>query len=525
VTTTRRRARVLEQVDTGPALSFDERIVALADVSVDFERFLSYVKIDDPNDPSRGLFSWLPWQHLRELARMLVYSGIQMLCILKARQIGVSWLLAAYALWKAMFFPGSLVILLSQGQTEAQELLDKCRRIHRRLPPWMQVYVGKDNTDELEFTKLGSRISALPSTERAGRSFTATLIICDEHAFHPYAEGNFAAMEPTINNGGQIVSCSTANGVGNFFHKTYTEAKAGLNNFTARFYSTFARPGRNEAWYQRTLRNYTGRMDLFHQEYPRNDEEAFRLTAGIPYFEAEVLERLRTGIRTPIRVIEPTAAGIALGGYLHIFEEPSPGERYVCGVDISYGLEGDNTVAQIINWRTGLHVASAVGKWRPEVAADLLAQWCEYYRRAYMGPEANGGGGQYFLRRLQAIGYYDSSVLYYRDLEEARRKGRPPEDAGWITDGSNRPLMLDELEEALRRGFSVTYDEFTIGEMGTFTMIRGKAQAAPGCNDDSVLSYAIGWQVRQRVRWTLERTRGWSNMRRRTVGAGTHAYP
>ena len=48
------------------------------------------------------------------------------LCVLKARQISWSSLLAAGHVWSAMFQPAYLGGVISAGQTEASEFLDKC---------------------------------------------------------------------------------------------------------------------------------------------------------------------------------------------------------------------------------------------------------------------------------------------------------------------------------------------------------------------------------------------------------------
>ena len=60
---------------------------------------------------------WEPWDfQLDLLSNFLSHPEI---VILKARQLGVSWLVAGYALWTVLFSAGAKVLMLSQGEEEA----------------------------------------------------------------------------------------------------------------------------------------------------------------------------------------------------------------------------------------------------------------------------------------------------------------------------------------------------------------------------------------------------------------------
>lgn len=474
-----------------------------------FTDFLENVWVDDPNDPGRGVFKWQMWPHLKDLIDTFIIH--RLIIILKARQIGVSWILAAYALWTAMYFPHSVVLLMSQGEDEAKELLDKCRRIYNRLPRHLQTHRGKDNDELMEFPKIESMIVAEPSTARAGRSYTATLVIADEWAFHPYAAENYSAIYPTINAPGskaQFIGCSTANGMGNFFHLMYGDAKKQLTNFAARFYDTFQRPGRDKVWYEETRRNFKSLPHLFHQEYPTDDEEAFILTAGIPFFDAGVLEQLRRLIAPPLRVVEIKSLAGVTSGHLYIWEEAVPSRRYVCGADPAWGFESSHdAAAAFLDWKSGNHVASLVGQFPPDVFGDEVVKVCKDYRDAYLGPESQGPVGTHFVNRIIDLGYDSTNQLYYDDFEESYRRGRQPDKPGFPM-AANRGTTLGEFEEAVRYGQFTTKDEFTLSEMGTFVIEKRKPQAAPGTQDNRVLCASIAWQMKQFARFTQTPTRG-----------------
>ena len=174
-----------------------------------FGRFLPFVRILEP-PPGRGNIAFEPWSHLMEVCDIL--DSKKLLVWLKSRQTGASWLLAAYSLWMAQYHHGAVILLLSQGEEEAKKLLWKCKYIYEMLPAGLRMETGIDSRQELTFPAMSSSITALPSTEKAGRSVTASLVIMDEADFHEYAESSFAAVKPTIDDsGGQLIMVSTSN--------------------------------------------------------------------------------------------------------------------------------------------------------------------------------------------------------------------------------------------------------------------------------------------------------------------------
>lgn len=202
--------------------------------------------------------------------------------VVKARQLGVSWLLAAYALWTAMYRDGATVLELSQGQAEAYELLGKSRDIWDHLDLSVRVPLETDSAGELGFVG-GGRILALPATQRAGRSYTATLVIADEAAFHPWAQQNYVAYKPTLDGGGQLLMVSTAKGAAGFFHDMYWASERGETPYRARFIPWHARPGRDAAWLERERSSFKGLPGEFAQEYPATAAEAFVAHSGLVY--------------------------------------------------------------------------------------------------------------------------------------------------------------------------------------------------------------------------------------------------
>ena len=128
--------------------------------------------------------------------------------ILKARQLGLSWLALAYALWKLVFGAPATVLLFSLREDEAVELLGRLKGMYRRLQQWQQARsVVQDSRTVFELST-GSR--ALAFSTRGGRSYTGTLAIVDEADYVPNLDQFLNAVKPTIDGGGQLFLISTS---------------------------------------------------------------------------------------------------------------------------------------------------------------------------------------------------------------------------------------------------------------------------------------------------------------------------
>lgn len=469
----------------------------------------------------KGGSKFEPWPWQQELAEVL--PSLRRAQFLKARQLGMSWELAAYALHKGLTNPGHPVLLLSQTEPDAIELLDKVKFIYERLPDTLKVRIGRDNTRILEFADLHSAIRALPSTEKAGRGFTGSLVVADEHAFHQWAVANMAAVDPTIEAGGQFLSLSSANGIGNLFHDLWSkasqtrvpvlpywdenegftfggrlrEAAASLPDsaWLAVFLPYNVRPGRDAAWWENKRANTTPQWLIF-QEYPREPDEAFVQT-GRPVFAKDHLDRVKVNCRAPLPKSKwPPALQALSEDELRIFTLPTPGHRYAAGADVAEGLEhGDYCDLSALDADTqGLpeEVLTLHGHWAP----DEYAKWIDIIARIYpgiWGVERNNHGIATILK-LQELG----TPGLFREKPIQSKPGERPEPGkvGWTTSSVSKPLMIDGLEEALRCNHLILRDELAFPELTFYQTKKDGSTGAPsGQWDDRVISRAIAVQM------------------------------
>jgi len=444
-----------------------------------FIRFLPFVKIMEP-PPGRGAIAFENWGHLMEVCEHLETQ--KLLVWLKSRQTGASWLLAAYSLWMTLYRHGALVLLLSQGEEEAKALLWKCKYVYDSLPEALRVPIGTDSRQELTFPSMSSAIRALPSTEKAGRSATASLVVMDEADFHEYAESSFAAVKPTIDDsGGQLIMVSTANSTSSksLFKTTYREAPR--NGFTKVFYGWNVRPGRDNAWYAERRNEYHDTA-LFEKEYPSTEDEALAPPRTLSAFPIETLNAMKEDVREPV---EKMQCGTATA---NIYQDYAPGKKYVAASDTAHGTGNDNAVTVVLDAQTGYVVADLVSNL---ISADQLAlssaQLLERYKDPLWAIEDNDWGATTILT-AQRLRY---PRIYYRD------EGKP----GWHTDEYSRVRLYGGLMEAVHSRLIVVPNEEGLGEF--YSLIhntkRRRIEAQSGSHDDYPMAVGIALQIRHKA--------------------------
>lgn len=241
----------------------------------------TYGRIED-RDCEEVVVPFRMWKEQRDALRSIHEHRLNI--ILKARQLGITWLALNYAAWMLVTTPGCVVVALSKTEEDGKELirricviLDSMRTLVRR-EDW---YGAKLDSAAMSATltfpnELQSVIKAFPAAPGAGRSFTANLVILDEWAFQQYAREIWGAAYPTINRptGGKVIGLSTIKR-GSLFEELWCGEDNGFNKI---FIPWYADPRRDEKWYQQT-KNAIGE-DLLMAEYPATPEEALTVPGG-----------------------------------------------------------------------------------------------------------------------------------------------------------------------------------------------------------------------------------------------------
>ena len=193
----------------------------------------------------------------------------QFVIVLKSRQIGLSTICAAYAVWLCSFFNSKTVLILANKGEVATEMISKCKTFIKYVPDWLRPKITVENRQSLEFAN-GSRIKASNTTEDAGRTFAGSLLIIDEAAMIKGLDDVWTASRPILATGGSAIILSTPKGTGNFFHKKWVQAESGqsedgIANFVPIKLPWWVHPERDEEWKRRELADLG--QTRFAQEY------------------------------------------------------------------------------------------------------------------------------------------------------------------------------------------------------------------------------------------------------------------
>lgn len=261
-------------------------------------RFIeAFVKIEDKDAPG-VVVPFTLWPMQRELVAQLQEHRLSV--ILKARQLGISWLVLAFAASEMLGKEGYTVIALSRTEEEAKELVRRMEVIFANMPeliappekkragvPWYE-----KKALEISVHWPGGLLSVFkgfPSAPSAARSFTANLIVFDEWAFQQWADEIWTAGFPTVNRptGGKVIGLSSIER-GSFFEEVFCGAPG--NGFHPIFLPWNADPRRDAQWYAAT-RATLG--DLIMQEYPASIEEALTVPGGAFFPEVKAHLHLR----------------------------------------------------------------------------------------------------------------------------------------------------------------------------------------------------------------------------------------
>ena len=150
-----------------------------------------------------------------------------------SRQIGKSFTSACEAVRDCELHPGAMWVVLSAGERQALEWMEKAKMWVKAFNLAMSFVVERDGPEaliksaEIRFAN-GSRIIALPANPDTARGYSANLIL-DEFAIHKDAAAIWTAMYPSITNPLKrelkVRVMSTPKGEGNKFHQLWTEPR------------------------------------------------------------------------------------------------------------------------------------------------------------------------------------------------------------------------------------------------------------------------------------------------------------
>ncbi len=435
---------------------------------------------------------WVPFKLWPAQASTLkIFQLERLVVVLKARQIGLTWLALGYALWLMIFWPTATILLYSRRDDEAIDLLDfRLKGMYRRLPRWMQARsVVADSKHEWELSN-GSRAKAMPTT--AGDSYTVTLVIGDEFDLIPDQDRIMASVKPTIINGGQMILLSRPDKgrPQSRFKAIYRAAKAGLNTWVAVFLPWYVHPQRDAAWYavQRDdILSTTGGEDELYEQYPATDAEALAARMLDKRIPATWLGRCYREME-PLLVMGQDGADDVPDGMpaipgLTIFKLPEEGRRYVMGADPAEGLPtSDDSSLTVMDLQSHEEVARLDGHFEPKIVFPRhIDQIGQFYQRASVLVERNNHGHA-VIGWLQVNG-----AVYVLDGHDNR--------PGWNNSPAGKVMLYDDGASMFMHGDTILHDFGTQVQIGSIE--KDTLSAPEGEHDDKAVSYVLALKAAQ----------------------------
>ena len=412
----------------------------------------------------------------------------------KFRQAGCTTIAAAYSVWKCIFNEHQTIVILSVGDTESTEVLDRIKIMYEEVPEWMKPKATQINAHNLRLEN-NSHIKSRPSGKQSGRGLSGSLLIIDEAAFIEHIDTIWAAVYPIISTGGRAFVLSTVNGIGNWYHEVWEGAEEGSNAFNPiqinwkdhpEYHRVTGFDWLYEEMEQRDPPMYiddwekTTRANLSHKKWLQEYECEF-LGTGDTFIEGQILESLLHNTSEDFYRL--------YNNRMYVWKDSDPTGNYFIAVDVALGRERDYSAFQVLDLHTGEQVAEFYSNTTPvNEFAKILYEQGTRYNTCPILVERNTIGNNLIDYLWEQLEYEN---VWFDE------KGLP----GFQTTSKTRDAILIEMEEALRINEVKLNSKRTVMELNTFIISdHGRFQADTGQNDDLVMSLALSIYGARRYR-------------------------
>lgn len=408
----------------------------------------------------------------------------------KSRQLGISTLASAYALWLMLFNKDRNVLCIATKQETAKNMVTKVRFGYDNLPKWLKTSdkPSENNKLSLKLTN-GSQIKAVGATADAGRSEAVSFLIIDEAAFIEGIDEIFASAQQTLATGGQCLALSTPYGTGNWFHKSFTKAQARENKFVPLSLPWTVHPERDQVWRD-------AQDEILGLRHAAQECDCNFNTSGDTVIEPDLLNFYESTF-----ISEPMERR-GTGGDLWIWELPDYSKSYMVIADVARGDATDYSAFHVFDVAEAKQVAEFKSQVQTKDYANILFSIATEYNDALLVVE-NANIGWSVIETLIDRGYRN---LYYSSKADttmganenqlARMENGQGMIPGFTTSMKTRPLCISKLVSYLQERSVIFQSKRLMDELRVFVWKNGKAQSQSGYNDDLVMSFSIGLFLR-----------------------------
>lgn len=388
--------------------------------------------------------------------------------VLACRQSGKSISSVAYLLWYAVFHPEKVIAILANKGATAGEMLQRVTLMLEHLPFFLQPGTKALNKRSIEFSN-NSRIVAAATSGSSIRGMSVNLLYLDEFAFVEDAATFYTSTYPVVSSGvdTKVVITSTANGIGNMFHKLWESAVQGTSEYKPFRVDWWDVPGRDQQWKHQTIANTSSLQ--FDQEFGNTF-----FGTGDTLIEGQTLLELR--MKHPQATYE--------NGCCKVYQTPQPKHFYVMAVDVAKGVGGDYSTFNIIDTSTRPFKQVAVyrnNRISPILFPNIIHKYAKAYNNALVVVE-NNDQGAVVCNGL----YYD--IEYENLYVESAVKSN---GLGIMMNKKVKRLGCSAIKDIIETKKIDIVDEDTILEISTFVAKGTSYEASDGNHDDLMMNLVL----------------------------------
>lgn len=441
----------------------------MRDSSYFVENYVKIIHLD------QGLVPFHPYPYQKDMFQ--TFEDNRFVCVLACRQSGKSISACAYLLWYVLFHAEKTIAILANKGDTAREMLSRIYLMLENVPFFLQPGCKVLNRGSVEFSNT-SKIVARATSSGSVRGLSVNLLYLDEFAFVERSNEFYTSTYPVISSGknSKVIITSTANGLGNTFHKIWEGALQGTNTFKPFRVDWWDVPGRDEKWKEETVNN-TSQLQ-FDQEFGNTF-----FGTGHTLINADTLMGMRAS--QPVDILE--------GGSLLIYEQTQKNHNYVITVDVSKGRGQDYSTLCVFD--ISAEPFKQVASYRDNLISPLLFPNIIYkiaksYNRAFVVVESNDQGGivcNGLYHDLEYDNLFMSSLTKHDGIGvEITRK--------------TKRIGCTAIKELLENQKLHIVDENTIIECSTFVERRNSWEASDGNHDDLMMNLVMfGYFVSTRM--------------------------
>ena len=389
--------------------------------------------------------------------------------VLACRQSGKSISSVVYLLWYACFHPEKTIAILANKGAVAREMLARVTLALENLPFFLQPGCKALNKGSIEFSN-NSKIMAAATSGSSIRGLSINLLFLDEFAFVENDAQFYTSTYPVVSAGKdtQIIVTSTANGIGNVYHKLWEGAVTKTNEFKPFRVDWWDVPGRDDKWKEETISN-TSELQ-FEQEFGNTFHGRGNTLIAANHLLAQ-------------KAVEP----ISIQENLFIYKEPVKDHDYIICVDVAKGRGQDYSTFNVIDVSTEPFEQVCVfrdNNISPMLLPDIVYKYAKTYNDAYVLIESNDAG----IVVCNGL-YYD---LEYENMfvESAVKKNA----IGCTMTRRVKRIGCSTIKDLIEQKKLTIRDGQTIIEMSTFVAKGNSFMAIAPNHDDLMMNLVLfGW--------------------------------